>query len=388
MSSATGLPAPRGEIHIEWVSDARELERLEPAWRALEDAVPHRTHVSTFDFLYPWYRHYAGDYGGTPLVGLAWAGHDLVGIAPLALRRGTLGRVPVTRVDFAPTDSIAGEFLVHEDRCDVVSRFLESLAARAGFDIACLNGFERTSRFLPVLQDAAGRHRLSIEVEDHAYAMVDLRQGYQPYWRRLKGDIRRKLNHRARKIGALGAAVDGVVPDSVVPDGVGDTMARVGRIIAITEASYKLRGERLADHHRAFLTELIERLAQRGKLSLPILTIGGRDAAFILGVVERGCLYDITLSYDESFAALGPGMFLMQETLKQCAEAGIHTVVSHGAHEYKRTWSTRFVPQTRLYLFRRRPRAIAARVMRFGLQPLWRRLGAFPVGGHAAAPIR
>lgn len=383
MGSAIALSPSGGATRIEWISDVRELERLEPAWRALEDAVPHRTHVSTFDFLYPWYRHYAGDYGGTPLVGVAWAGHDLVGIAPLTLRRGTLGRVPVTRVDFAPTDSVAGEFLVHEDRSDVVARFLESLAARAGFDMACLNGFEQTSGFLRALQDAAGRHRLSVEVENHAYAMVDLRQGYEPYWRRLKGDIRRKLNHRARKIGVLGATVDGVVPGSI-----GDATARVGRIIAITEASYKLRGERLAGHHRAFLTDLVGRLARRGTLSLPILTIGGRDAAFILGLVERGCLYDITLSYDESFAALGPGMFLMQETLKQCAAAGIHTVVSHGAHEYKRTWSTRFVPQKRLFLFRRQPRAIAARMMRFGLQPLWRRLGTFPVSGHAAAPLR
>lgn len=383
MGSAIGLSAPRHAIHIEWLSYARELERLEQAWRALEDAVPRRTHVSTFDFLYPWYRHYAGNYGGTPLVGAAWAGHHLVGLAPLTLRRGTLGRVPVTRVDFAPTDSVAGEFLVHEDRSDVVSRFLQSLAARGGFDIACLNGFEQTSRFLPVLQDTAGRHHLSVEVEDHAYAMVDLRQGYEEYWRRLRGDVRRKLNHRARKIGALGAAVDGVVPGDI-----DDPMARVGRLIAMTEASYKLRGKPLADHHRRFLTDLVGRLAQRGKLSLPILTIGGRDAAFILGVVERGCFYDITLSYDESFAALGPGMFLMQETLRQCAEAGIHTVVSHGAHEYKRTWSTRFVPQKRLFLFRRRPRAMAARLMRFGLQPLWRRLGAVPALGDATPLTR
>jgi CelD/BcsL family acetyltransferase involved in cellulose biosynthesis len=129
-------------------------------------------------------------------------------------------------------------------------------------------------------------------------------------------------------------------------------------------------------------------LARAGKLSLPILTIGGRDAAFILGVVERGCFYDITLSYDESFAPLGPGMFLMQETLKQFAGAGIHTVVSHGAHPYKRTWSTRFVPQKRLFLFRQRPRAAIARLMRFGLQPVWRRLGAVPALGSASASTR
>ena len=109
-------------------------------------------------------------------------------------------------------------------------------------------------------------------------------------------------------------------------------------------------------------------------LSAPILTIGGRDAAFIAGVVERGCFYDVSLSYDESYAELGPGAHLMQETLKRLADGGVHTVVSHGAHEYKRHWASAFVPQKRIFLFAPRPLATATRLLRFGLQPLWQRL--------------
>ena len=37
-------------------------------------------------------------------------------------------------------------------------------------------------------------------------------------------------------------------------------------------------------------------------LAMPILAIGGRDAAFVFGLVERNCFYDITLAYDEGFA--------------------------------------------------------------------------------------
>ena len=111
-------------------------------------------------------------------------------------------------------------------------------------------------------------------------------------------------------------------------------------------------------------------------LSLPILSIGGRDAAYIIGVIERGCFYDVTLAYDESFASLGPGIHLMQQTLKRLAASGVHTVVSHGAHDYKRHWATRFVPQKRIFLFSSRPLAIAARLVRFGLQPMWQRVSA------------
>ena len=357
-------------VRVQWLTDPTALERLEAAWRDLESAVLQRTHVSTFDFLYPWYRHYAGDYGGTPLVGAAWEGGTLAGIAPFTLRRGRLGGVPVTRVDFAPNDSIAGEFLIPEDRPDIAVAFIDALSSQARFDVICLNGFEPSSPLLAALDDMAPRAHYSTELEEHAFARVDLAQGYEAYWRGLAGDTRRKLNHRARKIRALGATVTGVLPTHT-PE---DVQASLARMIAINEASYKLRGQRLDRRHREFLADIVSRFAARKMLSLPILTIGDRDAAFILGVVERGCFYDVTLSYDESFAPLGPGMHLMQETLKQLADAGIHTLISHGAHEYKRTWSTAFVPQRRLFLFPRRARAAATRLVRFGLQPLWRRL--------------
>jgi CelD/BcsL family acetyltransferase involved in cellulose biosynthesis len=358
-------------MKIEWLSDPLDLELVEGAWRDLETAVERRTHVSTFDFLATWYRHYAGAYGGTPLIGLAWNGTELLGIAPLTIRRGRVGRIPVTRIDFAPNDSIAGEFLVRDNRADVVRALLDSLTTRARFDVICLNGFEPDSPELRAIQEAADQ-RLSIGLEDHAFALVDVSRGYEQYWTSLDGNVRRKVSHRARKIEAHGSAVDGAEPVEAAQG----LDARIRRMIAINEASYKLGGARLADHHRAFLTELAHRFAARGMLSLPILSIGGRDAAYIIGVIERGCFYDVTLAYDESFASLGPGIHLMQQTLKRLAASGVHTVVSHGAHDYKRHWATRFVPQKRIFLFSSRPLAIAARLVRFGLQPMWQRVSA------------
>jgi CelD/BcsL family acetyltransferase involved in cellulose biosynthesis len=157
-------------------------------------------------------------------------------------------------------------------------------------------------------------------------------------------------------------------------------------MIGITEASYKLQGRRLADSHRGFLTDVARRFGARGMLSLPILSIGEQDAAFIMGVVERGCFYDVTLAYNESFARLSPGAFLMQQTLRHLAAAGVHTVVSHGAHEYKKHWATTLVPQKRIFLFSPGLRAAAPRLVRFGLQPFLRRIGTAPAGpDHVAA---
>ena len=47
--------------------------------------------------------------------------------------------------------------------------------------------------------DAGSRSRLSTYLEEHAYAMVDLSQGYDRYWANLTGNMRRKVNQRTRK---------------------------------------------------------------------------------------------------------------------------------------------------------------------------------------------
>lgn len=358
-------------MRIDWVSHAGALEALEPAWRDLEASVAVRTHLSSFDFLSTWYRRYAGAYGGTPLIGLAWRGRELVGIAPLTLVRGRAGGIPVRRVEFAPSDVPAGEFLIREDHADVIAALLPSLMRTIGFDVACLDGFDPASPHLEALAQAARRHHLAVHTDDHAFAVVDLRGGYDAYYAGLSGHYRRNLNAKARRIEADGARIDGIYGTDA-PDRVDSAIAR---LIAITEASYKLEGRRLADAHRGFLADLVARLARRAALALPILSIGGRDAAFVLGVVERGCFYDVTLAYDESFAKLSPGALLMQRLLQQLAGAGIRTVISHGAHEYKRHWATAFVPQRRAFLFAQTLSGSAARVMRTALWPLWQRLG-------------
>lgn len=372
-ASEEGRTAVAGQrdapITIDWITRPDELPPLEREWLTLEAAVHDRTHLSTWDFVGTWYRHYAGDYGGSPLIGVARHRGRLVGVAPLTVCRGRIGGIPVTRIECAPSDVPAGEFLIEDGRPDVVETILDALVRTARFDVLCLHGIDSASHVFAALQRVAARRRMAMELEDDAFAVVDLRGGYPAYFSALSGNTRRKLNQKARRIAATGARVQGIHLTGD-PGAIEDWIAR---LIAITEASYKLEGRRLADRHRGFLSDLVRRLADRRTLSLHILSVGGRDAAFILGTVERGRFYDVSLAYDESFAGLSPGACLMQQTLERLAAAGVHTVVSHGAHEYKRHWATAFVPQKLVFVFAPRMRAAATRVIRFRLRPLWAR---------------
>jgi hypothetical protein len=92
--------------------------------------------------------------------------------------------------------------------------------------------------------------------------------------------------------------------------------------------------------------------------------------------VDRGRFFDVTLAYAERFARLSPGAYLTQRTLERLAREGVEAMISHGAHEYKQHWATEFVPQKRVYLFPHAAKSTVCRFVRFGLRPLWQRLGA------------
>jgi CelD/BcsL family acetyltransferase involved in cellulose biosynthesis len=357
---------------IDWIRSPDDIDALADEWLELETSIDDRTVLSAFDYNAAWYHHY-GREGVTTLLGIARRGSSLVGVAPLVIRVRRIGKVPLTCIEFAAHEAYAGEFLVEDDRPDTLVMFLESLAATTRFDLICLNGLEMDSdRFRP-LREAAARLRLQIELTDHPNAMVDLSRGYEQYFRSRSPHFRHAVRRYTRRIEDRGERrVEGVL----LRRGVDSLDAAVDRMIRINEASYKLNGERLADCHRRFLSELARRFGPRGMLAMPILSIGGRDAAYVFGLVERGCFYDVTLAYDEAFAHLRPGTHLIQELLKDLAGAGVYTVISHGAHDYKKHWATAFLPSTRVFMFSSSLKASVTRLIRFRLRSLWARFGA------------
>ncbi|MGQ0665972.1 MAG: GNAT family N-acetyltransferase [Nitrospiraceae bacterium] len=359
-------------IRIDWHSRIQEIEALEEPWRALESSVVDRTVLVSFDHMIPWYRHYySHGIQGKPLLGAAWEGSELIGIAPLVRRWSVLGRVPVRRIDFAGYSAEAGEFLVHDNRPDVVSAFLRSLTQTVGYDVIALNNMEAGSPKLHAIEEGAKVGRLSLERSEHCYATVELREGYEAYLRvlnsSLKGNVRRELKRRSTRIQeAGGIALDGA-RFGADP---GRMAACVERMFALYDMSWKAKHEgRMAEHHRAFYRDLTTRFGRRSMADVSILTIGGVDAAYLIAIAERGVYYDISVSYRDDFAPLSPGLFLMQVVLRTLPSRGISMVISHGAHDYKRRWATGFPNVSRVFLFARGPRATISRLLKFRVAP-------------------
>lgn len=358
-------------LRVEWHERLDTIEALEEPWRALEEAVVDRTALVRFDHVFPWYRHYKGFYG-EPLLGAAWEGPELVGIAPMVRHKGLLGRVPVRRIDFAAWDAEGGEFLVADGRQEVIRHLIRSLAETPGYDVICLYNMVAGSRELQMVEGAAPERGLALEAQETCYARVDLKGGYEAYASALeaslKGNIRREFRRRAGRLAeAGGVALDGAHFETDLER----IAACLERTFAINDASWKARerGGPLDIRHRAFYQDVMERFERLGMADVSILTIGGADAAYILGLAERGVYYDLTVSYKESFTALAPGFFLMREVLRTLPSFGIHTVISHGAHEYKRRWTKDFPAVFRVFLFPPRLRANVSRFLKFRMAP-------------------
>jgi CelD/BcsL family acetyltransferase involved in cellulose biosynthesis len=359
-------------LSVRWTSEHAEIAALEPAWRDLYEAASGRTPLSGPDYLVPWYQHYGGR-SGEPLVGSAWHGGTLVGLAPLVRRRARVGGVPVRCVQFAAAGAEAGEFLLADDRPQTAGAFLDALAGAAPFDVARFNLLDPASAAYQALEQAAARGGLALETLPTAFATVDLRAGYEAYLRGLGTKFRGNLKRRRKAAQALGAlALEGVHFETDP-----ETVERsVERMFAVADASWKARrGGPMAPHHRAFYRDLARRFGAKGQLDLAVLTVGGRDRAYMFGLAERGVYFDVTLSFDEAARPLAPGVLLTQEVLRRLAARGIHTFVSHGVHDYKRHFATALVPRRRALVFGRGPRAALSRALRFELAPLWRRLG-------------
>lgn len=363
------------DVRIEWTSCIKAIERLEPEWRILEATVKNRTVHSSFDWVFPWYRHFTGaglaKYG-QPLLGIAWQGDQLVGLAPLVRRESRFSRVMMRRVDFVGFNAETGEFLITDGQPSLVGAFMASLFESVKFDLVQLRGFQTNSREFVALEAAAKSRHFNIELSNYYYPIVNLADGYDAYYKSRSNKFRRVLKRQTEKINNDFGGWE--IERFTNLDGEQSLRHALSRVTSIYNSSWKAVNEQhLPNHFIAFYSDISTRFAANTKLDLSILSIGSQDAAFFLAIEDAGVLYDVFVSYDQRFKALRPGEFLMKQLFPSIAERNCRTLVSHGAHQYKKVWSTDEIPRVRVFIFSRRIRALIGWALQFKIRPFLKR---------------
>lgn len=357
-------------MRIEWVRNLEDVERFRDAWTALENDTTDRTLYCRHDYIMPWYRCYVGtrmaDYG-KPLVGFAWDGSTLVGVAPMIEAKATFARIPVWRVDCAGYNLAAGELLVRDGVHGVIELFVDSLQKEHRFELINLNGLAVDSDAYARLREHLTARGIRFDgIDFHGYAIADLKGGYEAYNKSFGWKFRSRNKNIAKKVAAAGELrIDRVT--STRDREVADKMR--ARMFAITESSPRVKraGLDIERKHQPFYHDLFDMFGAQDAIDLAILTINGRDAAFMFGIVERDVYYHTMMAYHDDFAALSAGKYLLHEVLKYLPESGIHTVLSHGGYDYKSRWASRIVPQKTICVFGGGWRARLAHLVGFKL---------------------
>lgn len=335
---------PRGPRPAEWlevrcVRDPAELARLRPEWDALCDASDAGPFLC-WEWLYPWMRRIAPD--REPLV-LTVRGREgeLVGLLPLALERTRALGQPVRRLAFL------GETHVGSDYLDVVARRGHEEAVgralvralhdlRDAWDVLDLTDLREGSPTVALLRDAFGDVRLT-ERYVCPYETLDPKEPFDAF---LKRTGRRDNYLRRRKW--LEKQEGYRVEVTERPGELAGPMADFFRLHALRWSgdggSQGIKGSGVEAFHR----DATQLLAERGRLRLYTMRVGGRAVASVYGIVHQGTFVYFQSGYDPAWRNRSVGLVLVGETFRDALALGCTEYdFLRGTETYKADWTTK-----------------------------------------------
>jgi CelD/BcsL family acetyltransferase involved in cellulose biosynthesis len=193
---------------------------------------------------------------------------------------------------------------------------------------------------------------------------------WESWLSRLKGDFRRELRRRKRKLAARGAVRIRRVSEA--------DPVTLERFYALEAAGWKGEAGTAitgAASTRRFYDEVAAAAARLGYLSLYLLEVEGRVIAGHFGLTHNGRYYVPKLAYDEEYAALSPGHLLVSEVAMDCAERGIQEFEFLGPWmEWKASWASTTRRLLCLHVFRNDFVGRALYALQFGLKSLAKKI--------------
>lgn len=320
------------------ITEVSGFDELRPDWQALWSRSADRGPFLTWEWARLWWEHFGGLDRLEILV--ARDGDRVEGIAPLL--RSRIGAGPAAAemlVGVGQETADYGGFLLGERPHDTASLFLDFLSAelRHGLRSVNLTRLRPGGDLLPAVREhvrGSGADRLVCE-ESAAYPFLDLGALDDPAEHLRRLDVKNDVWRRGRRF----AEQHELTFDyDAEPD-----RAHLDELFALSELRWNSKAAAMVglfagESGRAFLTEVVPALRERGVARLSLVRADGRAVAARLGF-ESGDAY---LGYKECFdpdcSQLGPGQYMTSQVLHAVEERGLHEfdfLRGEGAHKSK-----------------------------------------------------
>jgi CelD/BcsL family acetyltransferase involved in cellulose biosynthesis len=248
-------------------------------------------------------------------------GGEIVGIAPLYSQTHYRGNVvPIRLLSFIGHEfSDYGSFLIKGDRDAVCGAFLKHLKSRHNWhklrlhNLPSTNGdFDRLSR----LGAGLGYEIDPVESKGNRCFFVRTEGNFDEYFKKLSHNLRHDVAKRQRRLNEAGGfetKYTGEIP-----------LSELLNAVAVVHAKRQRDLERSSFFEReaeaSFVREMLAIYDRKGWLDYSVMTIGGQVAAYRVGFLYRGVLYDWNTAFDPQYNNFSIGKVLLYVCIKKAFE--------------------------------------------------------------------
>lgn len=325
-------------LEVGAVGSLSTLAGMREEWAALMDASDAGP-FNAWEWVYPWCRRIAT--GRRPLVLTARdAAGTLVGLMPLGVEYLGVTGIPVRRLSFL------GETHVGSDYLDVVARrgrerevagaFARMLhALRDEWDVLDLSDLREDSPTVDVFRETFARQ--DVRVAPRYVCPYDTLTPGEPFDAFLKRTGRRDNFLRRRKWLAKqeGYRIERTDAPGELAAPLTDFFRLHSARWAADGGSQGIKGSGVEAFHR----DATQFLAERGRLRLYTMKVGGQAVASVYGILHRDTFVYFQSGYDPAWRNRSVGLVLVGETFRDAMEAGLTEYdFLRGTETYKSDW--------------------------------------------------
>nr|WP_211194638.1 GNAT family N-acetyltransferase [Pyxidicoccus fallax] len=328
-------------LEVGAVGSASTLAGMRAEWDALLDA-SEAGPFNAWEWLYPWCRRIATDRRPLVLTARDRSG-ALVGLMPLCVEYRSVAGVPVRRLSFLGETHVGSDYLdvvaKRGQEKDVARHFARMLyALRDEWDVLDLTDLREGSPTVDVLREVFPSG--DVRVAERYVCPYDTLDPKEPFDAFLKRTGRRDNFLRRRKWleKQEGYRIERTEAPGELAAPLTDFFRLHSARWASDGGSQGIKGTGVEAFHR----DATQLLAERGRLRMYMMKVGGRAVASVYGILHRRSFIYFQSGYDPEWRNRSVGLVLVGETFRDALASGMTEYdFLRGTETYKSDWVTK-----------------------------------------------
>lgn len=308
---------------VEFIDSFEAFRRIAPAWAGLHQAAGGGPFCSV-EWALAWAAAY-GETGPTPHIAVVWRDDQLVAGALFGIAQGSISAVaPAMKVRklVMLCSERAGfhDVLVLPGNADAAVLILDALVQQGNWQIIDLTPIKPGHALAAIAQRAGALGLMVMQRAEIQTAICDLEGGWDGYLMRRSANGRKAIRSTLRDVEAHHYALTQTGTPGPQAEAV------LEKVLDLSQLCWKAQmGTDIGTDPKArlFFRTLWQGLSARGAMRLNLLEIDGQVAASATTLIENGVEYGLVLDFNESFAALSPGRYIISRALMDAGSRGI-----------------------------------------------------------------